>query len=65
MSFVASHLKFMDALCKAVGVDPNVTSRIVIDIQADMPPRVRVSQWLDSPMADALQRVFELTEWEE
>lgn len=57
--------KLEAAICKALGLDKNLIHRIVIDLQADCPPRVRISGWLTIEQDEALIKIFEATQFEE
>ena len=54
-----------EAICRALGIDPTVTSRVVIDMPAEGPARIRITQFMTVDQAAALERVFVLTNWTE
>lgn len=57
--------KLQAAIAKALGIDVSQTTRIVLDIGVDGPPRVRVSQYLTVEQEDAIVRIFEASQYEE
>jgi hypothetical protein len=53
------------AIARVVGVEPDETYRITIDIRGDGPPTVRISKYLTVDQEDALIRIFEAVSFEE
>ena len=49
-----AHLKTLDSLCEALGLDPNNTGRLLIDIKAGGELRIYTMQFADEKMDDAL-----------
>lgn len=47
-----------DGICRALGIDPKVTTRLIIDLEANSVSRLRVHQLMVDSQADALTTVI-------
>lgn len=52
-------------LSKALGIEGHHVTRLVLDLRVDGPPRIRITEYLDSDSEQELVRMFELAEWKE
>lgn len=65
MAYLAKPFALAQTVAASLGVDQAQVSRIVIDIQAESPPRFRVSGWLTVEQGEQLIRIFEATTFQE